>query len=92
MKAIEMHGEIDPEATYVEFRATGCRECGEVSPTVLVDNPEWHAWMSRHHAATGHTKIHEYKISRSVGEHTTLSGLRRSSRRRLGNRGGAAGE
>lgn len=84
---VQLPGMIDPEAHYVEFRATQCAECGDASPMVLSTNPEWHAWMSRHHDATGHTKIFEYKASRSRGEHTTLSSLRSPRRRTLGTRG-----
>jgi hypothetical protein len=43
--------------------------------------------MSRHHDATGHKEIFEYKVSRSKGEHTTLSKLRPVRRRALGTRG-----
>lgn len=82
---VQLPSMIDPEAHHVEFRATQCAECGETSPLVLPENPEWYSWMSRHHDATGHTKIYQYTITRNRGEHNTMGTPR--ARRTLGGRG-----
>lgn len=84
---IRLPSMIDPEARHLEFRVTQCEECGQASPPVLADNPEWYEWMSRHADATGHTRIYQWALTRSRGQHTTLRPDRvRPARRALGGR------
>lgn len=74
---------IDPDAPFLEFRANQCRECGEVGPLVLAQNPAWHAWFTQHSEETGHTRFYQYKMERSAGQEVTMPGRKR---RALGSR------
>lgn len=69
---VQLPDMIDPEAPYLEFRANQCKECGEVGPLALVQNPAWHEWFTQHSDATGHTKFYEYKMQRSSGAITSV--------------------
>lgn len=76
---VQLPAAIDPDAPYAEFRATQCKECGEAGPITLVTNAEWRAWFARHSDATGHTRLFEYKITRSVGQETHMPMRKRRS-------------
>lgn len=76
---------LDPDARHVELYRVQCRECGESGPVANKQdrNDPGHRWDGDHHAATGHSKIYMWTMTRSAGETFTL---RPKARRKLGTR------